>query len=226
MFLKNYRSDHEHGVGEINPMAVDFRMGKISSEELKAALLRRDRYAWLEMDASHPHVHYLEFLLEINPDAKYILTFREPVAWLNSVFNQHLHKEKRPYFDVLHNYRYQQLCPANHSENDIFLRDKYTLYPLESYLKYWNYHILRVLNLVPTQQLLVISTENLSKSASKLADFLNLPQNTIDTLQSHSYKATKKDGIVDLFEPEFLDGLLNKHCHELYSKLLEMETRY
>lgn len=222
MFAKNYRSEHELGVGEINPLAVSYKKGETSQEEIIHVLSRRDKYAWLEMDVSHPHIHYLELLLKINPNAKFILTVREPKSWLNSVFNQHVHREKRSYFDVLNEYRYGFLCEQKYTEKDSILKEKYQLYPLKSYLAYWNYHIDRALQMIPEKNLMVIMTENLNDSIPRLAKFLRVPVGRIDHLQSHSYRARRKDSIIAEVDQDFLDAMVTRYCGAIYSKVQSM----
>lgn len=212
MLSANYRSEHESNVAALNNLVIDVHEGKAPSAKLENALRRRDKYGWLEMDASHPHVHYLPQLLQMNPTAMVVLTIRDCFSWLDSVTSQHVLKPKRDYFDRLHDWRYNVLVNGEHDSRDLFLKEDYGLPSVAAYMSYWSYHISRVLEFVPNEQLLILRTFELRQKASELADFIGIPVESVDLESSHSYKAPRKLNVLAELGESYLRDKSAEFC--------------
>ncbi|MDB4265248.1 sulfotransferase domain-containing protein [bacterium] len=217
MLEDHYRSTHEENVNLLNNTFIDVAEGKKPTADLKEEIDRRDLYGWLEMDASHPHVHYLDLLLEKNPDAKVILTIRDCYSWLNSVINQHIYAPKRQYFERLHAFRYRENREL-YQDFDQFLKSEYELPSATAYLAFWTHHINRVRSLASASQLLIVRTPDLRKSAAEIAAFLEISERSISTEKSHAYRAQNKDPVLSRMGAEGIQKLADEHCGDLMAE--------
>jgi len=90
IFRENLRSADEVDSEHVIDVVLDYANGRMSREELRAYLLKRDRVLQLELDSSQLNYFFLHELVELFPKAKFILTIRNPYAWLDSFINHQL----------------------------------------------------------------------------------------------------------------------------------------
>ena len=64
--------------------------GLISNDEIVKTLKRRDKCNWLEMESSHYLGAFVEELVAVNYETKFILTIRDCISWMDSWFNHQL----------------------------------------------------------------------------------------------------------------------------------------
>jgi len=103
-------------------------------------------------DVSNLNVHFIPELLARFPEARFVLTVREPLSWLRSSLH-HCPDEKQ----------------AEHWIALDRMRKGYG--SLAERLRYWEWHNRTVLQNVPAKQLLIVFTDRLDESAGALARF-------------------------------------------------------
>ena len=92
MFETHYRAAHEPGVKDLTETVEKVILKQLSDTEIMSWLVTRDRRLNLEIEASHPMGYLAPWLPEAFPKALFVITIREPRAWLKSRLNFHLHK--------------------------------------------------------------------------------------------------------------------------------------
>ena len=89
------------------------------------------------------------------------------------------------------------------------------LFTLDGYFAYWAQHNSDVLSIVPSERLLILRTDQISNSLDRIADFVGVPVDTLNSAQSHSFKAPKKHGILKQLDPGFVKEKAEQHCADL-----------
>jgi len=90
LFGIRYRSDHEPRAPMTNVMLVRWIEGSLTDGAFADFLRARDVRLNLEMEANHPLHHCTPLLVDLFPEARFILTIRDCYSWPNSEINQQL----------------------------------------------------------------------------------------------------------------------------------------
>ncbi len=133
--------------------------GERSSEQVRKALLQRDRELCLEMDSSQLNYFVLRELLELAPEAKFILTIRDCRSWLTSYIDHQQSGPTSPRWVAMRKLRFHS--DAEHPPEEQALRER-GLFTVDAYLSYWARHNREVLETVPSSRLLVVRTDQMS----------------------------------------------------------------
>jgi hypothetical protein len=163
-------------------------------------------------------------LSELFNDAKFILTIRNCISWLDSWFNHQLSRpllSNESIYDLGRNNYYSQ--GHSYTRHDKFL-ESYNLFPIKSYLDFWNRHNSIVLNSIPQDKLLVIKTNEISSCSDKLSKFLMIPEKTINMKHSHAYKAKEKYKILHQIDINYLYDTAMEVCGDLNDKYFPENT--
>lgn len=207
-----YRSVHEARNNRLIRTIASARSGHISADTLQRVLRQRDRLLWLEMDSSQLNYFILEHLLQEFPNARFVLTIREPLAWLDSLINHQLSRPIPPLWKLVQDWRFGAKEAPLPKEKVLV---KHNLYSLDGYLSYWALHNQRVLDLVPPDRLLIIRTDHISDSGPQLARFLGISPDTLDLTQTHLYQAKQKFRVLDDIDKSYLFAKVQLHCSAL-----------
>jgi hypothetical protein len=184
--------------------------GEVSLEDPRAYLRYRDRHMWLEMDASNLNIELLPLLVELHPDAKFVLTIRKVLSWLDSDINHFFRHPFEPCWREIWDFRYKA-DHFKHPPEEKILAEK-GLYTLDGYLSYWAWHNQLALDVVPPERLLIIPTHEISSSTEKLADFLHIPHLHLNTKRSHAFEGKEMFNVLDQLEPDYLQAKVQEHC--------------
>lgn len=220
MLEQRYRARHEPKEIETINFTLASARGEIGVDEQRRYLRQRDRYMWLEMDASNLNIELVPLLVEIFPEAKFILTVRECLSWVDSEINHMLSNLDAPLVPVwrkMWDHRYQANRFAHAPEERILA--EHGLYTLDGFLSYWAWHNSLALDLIPAERLLVIPTGQLSHRTGEIASFLGIPHATMDTGRSHGFVAPKKFGIIAQLDPSFVRAKARQHCQKVMDRL-------
>jgi len=98
-----------------------------------------------------------------------------------------------------------------HSKEEQVLVDR-GLYTLDGYLSYWAEHNETVLRTVPRSRLLVIKTREIDRSIGRIADFLGIPADTIDTSATRSNVAEAKSDILSHLPASLIEEKVAQYC--------------
>jgi hypothetical protein len=207
-----YRSYHEPNALEFLAQLVQFLNGKTSKDAMKEILLQRDLVLCPEVDSSHFYVYVTEMLVSLFPHAKFLLTIRDPLGWINSFINFTFGRDPHPIWGEYRDIRMRATPSYTARETALSSRG---LYPLSAYFQYWATHIQTMLEVVPTDRLMVLTTSELSQSLEDIAAFVDVPLASLKPERSHSHKGTRRLGILEELDRTFLFETCLFHCGEL-----------
>lgn len=224
IFEEHYRAEHEPLRPELIVNLVDFINGRHSKEKMRNILRYRDKRLKLDLESCHFLHHVIEILVPLFPDAKFILTIREPMSWLASEINQNYHTRSNKFCTVIEGLRYQ-----NHTFSQDYdaLKSLPNIYPILSYLNYWKEHISRVLSAVPTERLLIVDTFQIPEEIYRIANFLDIPEDTLNPEKMWSGQRKKNHiQLYDLVDREQVFADVLKHCGNFIEENLPFMTKY
>lgn len=227
LFRKYYRAAHEPGMAALAGVVEATYAGAIGRQELRRFLRAHDRERRLEMESSHPIALFCGELVQVFPEAKFILTVRDCHSWLDSAINQHLGDLRHPdphqpaYWKRLNDLYFGRA--GGHPPAERVL-EQAGLYTLDGYLSFWAAHYRRVLDAVPEDRLLVVRTDRLSRELDRIARFAGIPADTLDATRRHSHRTAAKYDLVAQIDRAYLDEKVDRHCAELMRRFFpEME---
>lgn len=187
----------------------------MSDNDIIKILSSRDIANWLEIESSHYLGGVIEQLTQVSNNAKYILTIRDCLSWMDSWFNHQLSRATLTNESVYDLGRNNYYCRGHqYTKHDHFL-ESMKLYPIRSYLEFWKDHNQNVINSVPEEKLLIIKTKEISSSTDKIATFLNINESKIVNNSSHEFKAKAKHGILEKLDANFIYDTAMEVCGEL-----------
>ena len=217
LFERAYRSTHEPESPELIGLICDVRLGRRSDDDLVAYLREKASRLGLEMDSSSLNGETIVELVELYPDAAYVLTIREPHSWLDSLLNHSLAHATPPHWQPYRDLRFGALATAEHPPQERALAER-GLHTLDGYLTHWASHNQRVIDTVPDGRLLVVRTPEIGPRAGDIATHVGVPVETLDASRSHEFKAAGKFAILDELDREYLDDRVRHHCGPLLDR--------
>lgn len=167
---KECRAMHEPMKKETINFIIN-RLPNASKKEVNKWLLLRDKVLGIDIEATHFLHYFAGNLSELFPKAKFILTIRNPIQWLESELNVNYSASKSIYWRALEEYRYGLPSLAYESIDDFWQPSNNRI---ESYVNYWKNHIEYTTQSVPKNRLLVLNTRDLNNSHNAIYDFLGL----------------------------------------------------
>ncbi len=191
-------------------LALD-RAAMDGSTDLVEVLSLRDRATRLECDSASFHHFWMELLVDRYPDARFVLTVREPVAWLQSLLSMWLRN------DVMNA---GGTWPAwQRALGRLMLGDAFDVADysgpaalaagapriVDAGLRFWADQNRRVLDLLPPGRSLVVRTEQLGDALPALAALAGVPVETL-----HPAHENRGRGDVDLAALIGADALSDK----------------
>lgn len=222
--FSNYRTYHEITDTFLISLIRKSLDKQISINELESIFKKRDKRMWLEMDSSHYNAFFVGVLHNIYPQAKFILTLRDCISWIDSWFNHQVSRETQPDFSIYDFGRRNYYSRGySYTKYDSFL-EELNLFPLKSYFEFWNDHNSKVIRTIPENQLLILKTEAISTSTDKIASFLQIPTSSLKVESSHKNKAKGKHNILEKIDPEYLKDVALEFCGELNDKYFPEKT--
>jgi len=203
------RSAHEAETLDTNKLIIDKLEHRISKDKLLNKILQRDNRLKLEAEASHPLSYITPELVELFPYAKFIVTVREPYAWLVSRLNFH-YKKKPPEWEEYREYFWTSKNKLYEPEEKIL--KEHNLCSLDTYLKQYAEQYDIILKSVPKERLLIVKTDKLYASTKNIIKFLNLqPEYLLEMPTSN--KEEGKITILDSINEGFVRKKIWIHCH-------------
>lgn len=215
LLSQSYRAAHEPFPHDSVVRTYLLRRARYSTRKFANYIRFRDRLLSLEFEASLFLVDWISFLVEIFPDAKFILTIRDCKSWLESMANQEWATNtghQRSYWKLLTDDYFGG--EQSSSEGDALLL-KQNLPPVVAYLKHWTYHNQKILDTVPDDRLLVIKTDEIGLRLGRIADFLGIPVSTLNADATHRNKTHRRRVCLDSIPEAHIRECANSHCREL-----------
>ncbi len=215
LFNKYYRSSHEPERRAIIYFMNDHFKGLKSDHEYMNWLKIRDKRVWLDMESNCFLGYRIDLLIRAFPNSKFILSIREPLSWLDSMINHTINYPPTSE-EVIRLWHSIYFLPEKypHTSKDQVLK-QYNVYSLEAYLRYWSHSIKSVLENIPSKQLLTVKTNEFEENKLSIAQFLNIPESSLDFKSSHLNKAPRKYNLLSKIDREFIHEQRDKYCGEL-----------
>lgn len=222
LLSSNYRSEHEPETWILTHLFKQSTLGygqNLSKDQRIDILKARDNLLNLSFESNHVLGLVIDSLYDAFEDAKYILTVRDCYSWLNSTINRRQYTGYRQPWALLADYRYG--ARRNYSEEEAQLEEM-GLYPVGKYFSYWSDHIHSVLTTIPSDNLLVIRTRDLSQRTHAIADFLDIPHDSLNHEKKHSHRRREKSlNIYDLVDRDYIEEQAEFHCGDLMDKFYD-----
>lgn len=215
----NYRAVHEPEAETVIELMVRQATGqdRLSDGQLVQSFQRRDKYLWLEMEASNPIGYFTGTLVKAFPEARFILTIRDCYSWLDSYLNQQsgqpIYTGVNDFWDDMRRV-YYSVGDDQHAAGEQVLAER-GLYTLDGYLTFWQRRNQMVLEQVPADRLLVIRTTELGESLGKIGRFLSVPADSLVGGKAHLGKGKRKFGLLPMLDRDFLEAKVAKYGGEL-----------
>lgn len=216
----NYRSRHEPDPQQFIDVLSSFRSGAERAERI-ALLKNRDRQRRFECEVAWYLSHIVDELLVAFPEAKFIVTVREPRSWLRSIIDQCINAHRKTLDDAsirIRDYSFgapPKRYPREYPEEF----EEHSLHTVDGYLAYWNFHYEKVLSVVPPGRRLLIQTKDLSNSIDRIAQFVDISSDSLITEASHCHKTSKRYDVTHKFSNAFLKAKIEEHCADAISRL-------
>lgn len=216
MFERHYRAAHEPSSEKLISLLLQKRDGTSDPVHLHGQLAKHDQQLWLEMNASQINGHFAAEWAALFPEARFILTVREPKSWLRSITN---HQLARPLSSKLwHEFRRLRfVTDEGHSAEEAPLAEQH-LFTLDGYLGYWQWHNQTVLESVPADRLLIIPTMEIGQRLGEIAAFLGISAETLTN--AHAYRAKAQFDVIDRIDPDYLQSKIDNYCTVQYQSLM------
>ena len=216
VFASNYRSAHEPEAKAFVEVLNAVLSGEVERAELRRYLEEREERLDLEVNVAGWNGVAVPELVDLYPEARFVLTVREPRSWLDSLLN-HLEVGKAP----PHFVRFRSLIYADggdHPPEEAVLAE-HGFYPLRGYLlDYARRHEL-ILDTVPADRLLVLRTKEIGDRLDDLAAFVGVPADTLDRDQSHGFPARAKFGFLDQIGDDHVQATIDEICGPVMARL-------
>ena len=214
--FKRYRSGHEVWFAETVTRVMKYRKGLLHRDALERFILRRIRENGLEMDSASFNHLYLEFLTKKFPGARFILTFREFVPWVNSYLHMLLMWRRKmpstsgiPAWQIDYGrFQFESFDPDDFTSLNN-LKSK-LVEIVDQFFEYWMASYRQMIRCMDPDRTHIIRTERISKSIDVIADFLKIAPASLSTNESH---ANRRHG--PLKPTEFLNPARLKRYRDL-----------
>ena len=223
--FKNYASKHEFLQWDTNCKTIDFQQNKISTEEFSEFIDYRDSLGCMELDSAYFNSKYINTLLNLYPESKFIILFREPASWVKSHINYFMPLER----SAIHAIESDNGFPFDIPPGDQQIRDelinnieKYIEVPFKSWARAFD-KILDETKSLDKDRILFVNTSNIDNNISNFSRLANVEIESLISENKHLNKANYTINVLDLVGKENIDGIVKKHCLDIYKKLEEKE---
>ena len=210
-----YRSAHEAAAAStIEALAAAAQEPAIVCDWTEWVRRRDVETGRLECDSSQLNAWYVEALVTAFPEAKFVLTLREPLSWLRSFVDHRLARGLSPVWASLQELRFGRGKVAREG-----LLADYGLPELEALLGYWREHHQRVLASVPKERLVVVPLERLEASREAIARFVGVPAGTLEVGSARLNEAGARFAVVERLPQAWLESKAEQVTGDVWREL-------
>lgn len=223
IFASHWRAEHEPYWWELRswyPQRASAEVGGPSSHDL----WRRRWFLDLDLESSHALGPLVPQLVAAHPQAKFILPYRDPHAWLDSLIEDQLYGLTEPNYQgwwAVYDAYFGPRESAQWAEEEKLIRAA-GLYPLATLLNYWRQHHQSIITAVPQAQLLVLPTTKIKEAGALLADFVGVPLASLDMQHGHSYARLERQGLLSKVDQNYLRSLVSNITAKTFATLREL----
>lgn len=211
----NVVAAHEPGAGDVIGALLDYETGRQDWRGLRGFVVDRDRRLELAVDVSNLNIFLVDLLVDLAPEARFVLTIRDPWSWLDSIVNHYLRRQPTAEWRAFAEHRFG---PRKAYPPEERVLAEHGLYPLAGYLGYWRAHMEKALEAVPADRLLVVPVDAIAAEAVRIAAFAGLSAESIDPAVAHEYRNPAKRPIVQQIPRDHLEAEVRRHCEPLLER--------
>jgi len=201
---------HEPETGDVITALLDYEAGRRGWRALREFVVERDRRLGLSVDVSNLNIFLVDLLVDLAPDAKFVLTIRDPWSWLDAIVNQYVRRPPTAEWRAFAEFRFGAEGVAHPAEERILAT--LGLHPLAGYLAYWREHMQKALAAVPADRLYVVPVGRIAAEAGRIAAFAGLPADSVDPSRVREYRNPAKRPIVQRIPRDHLEAEVHRHC--------------
>jgi Condensation domain/Sulfotransferase domain len=221
MFAEEFRVAHEPDGPKLATL-IAARLNGRDRGELSDYLTHRDRRLALEMDSTPQLGLVTDLLVERFPEARFVLTVREPMAWLRSRVNHIIvsaHTRDAVWDEARFGTRGASSFPASRAI------EAAGAFSVEGLLSAWVKQHELCLRSVPPARLLVIETQAIAESAHVLEDFLGIDCGSLDPQVGHSNATAEWSPAIECLADESVERMARRICGSLWDELRSLSLR-
>ena len=174
--------------------------GILSQTGWERFLLRRNNHLRLDFEASGFLTEEAETLVRLFPEAKFIVTIREPESWLYSL-EAHIEKNRRilgchywePVFRRWFGSKASEAPHETRKNPSQTSSSGPTGYSRQKMLDYWLRSNRTAIRAIPRHRRLILPTKKLSEEIDRIEQFLGWKTNALDRTRSHLHHSRRKE---------------------------------
>lgn len=201
---------HEPEAGEVITALLAYEAGRRDWRSLRGFVVDRDRRLGLSVDVSNLNIFLVDQLVDLAPDARFVLTIRDPWSWLDSIVNQYVRRTPTAEWRAFAEHRFGSAGVAHPAAERVLA--EHGLHPLAGYLSYWRAHMEKALAAVPADRLFVVPVGRIMAEAGRIAAFAGLPPDSVDASRVREYRNPTKQPIVQRIPRDHLEAEVRRHC--------------
>lgn len=217
LFERDYHAAHEAEAKTLMEFLFEYWAGVRSRVDLMDYLLARDDRLQLEVDASLINAAVVTELRESFPEGRFVLTVRDPKAWLDSMANHSLAHATPPHWVRWRDVRFRA-AELTHPPQEAAWKQR-GLYTVDGYLSAWARHNQMVFEAVPASNLFIVRTEDLAGRLDELAAFCGVSPESLDRERVHSFPAAGRYEALEDLDEDYLEDRITYHCGGLLGLL-------
>lgn len=222
VFQSALRSAHEPGLDRIVPAAIQYDRGEMDKTEAIEILLAHDRRFFLEVESSHPLGAMAGPLSEAWPEARFLITVREPLSWLRSQYNWELNTGPRQREPWLSHHAHFFPQGRVHPPEEASLAQM-GLRPLGVYLEHYRRRYETIFSEIPLERRLVVQTQALDESLGRIAAFAGVSSRELRT--AHAKQRSEDHRVLDSIESTYVENIVAKFCGNIWAQALAEARR-
>lgn len=216
MLETEFRAAHEPDRPELLDAVVAFDEGHLTAREFDGYLLERDTRLQLEFDSSWANYFIMDRLSTLFPEARFIQLIRDCYTWLESIINHLIVRTIPEDVQSILDWWFEP-SKYPYTESDHGLQEA-GVYSLDCFVTRWSIHAEGPAKAIPPDRLITIRTPEIRSSARRLADFLNVSIDQIDTTKSHRNVGEKVQPLLSLVAKDYLDDTVARICKDSMNK--------
>jgi hypothetical protein len=214
-------------IDEAAAVIYDYCQGRLNRAALRRFVLERDAAGELEVDSATFNHWYADILVAEFLDARFLLLFREPSAWIESGLGQWWRESRQaksegrpvsPWTFYLGRLMAGPEFEVALLENVQALRLALPAM-IEHGLRFWRRTHERLLEILPPERRLLMDTAELSSCLPRLAAFAGVPLADLDQANDHLRKREESDPLLSGLDPTWFADVIERECGETWQKL-------
>jgi len=237
--LENNNSVHEHLFKETTNKILQWKDGSITRDEFVNYIIDREtNRSEPFIDVSTFNHFYADILLDRFTDSKFILTIRDVESWFISEVNwistincmahhrnefswikDYMRIKQKGEYDMFITTKKHDFEFDNKIKNNV-MKTLLNSSMMEDILEYYYSSNKKVIDLIPKERLLILDTNDISKSDKIISDFCCVPQDSLLYFSSkrNINKNKKKEQIGTL--TEYVNYFENKDIRDRFNDLV------